>query len=176
LTIDLESGKANASEGHKVDAFANGELTVTSTRYPFCATGATNSDNSIRSGMALVPFQQDLNRLTLIVKGGPARAYQVTWGDETRTYSSAELAAGVNLADDFVVNPFSASFNRVDEAVMAKQAYETTQIKRVFHGQEGKADMVKAVERTEAERAPLVAAIVEAMTPVQHTIRLVAVE
>jgi len=176
FTVDLESGKAAASPGHTVDAFENGELKLTSTRYPFCAVGVTNQDNSIRSGIELVPFHQDLNRLLLVVTGGSAANYSVTWGDATKTYSAAELAEGVNLAADFQVNPFSAAFDQVDAAVMAKQVYETKQIKSVFHGDEGKANMDNAVQRTEAERAPLAEAVAAAVVPVKHTLRIVPVE
>ena len=34
------------------ESFTNHTLTVTSSRYPFCATGALDQDNSIRAGMA----------------------------------------------------------------------------------------------------------------------------
>jgi len=57
-----------------------------------------------------------------------------------RDYSAAQLTAGVNLADDFTVNPFSAAFAKVDAAVAEKQKYETRQIKELFHGPAGKAD------------------------------------
>lgn len=39
----------------------------------------------------------------------------------------------VIVAADFDVNPFSDAFNKVDKAVAAKQAYETKQIKQIFH-------------------------------------------
>lgn len=172
LTVDLSAGKAEASAGHTVESFKDSELSVTSTRYPFCATGETNSDNSIRSGMELVPFNQELNRFMLVVKGGTAAKYRVAWGTEIRRYSAEQLAQGVNLAADFAVNPFSEAFNRVDEAVKAKQEFETTQIKRVFHGEEGRKDMEAAVKRTEVERAPLAAAVAAAVVPVKYTIRI----
>ena len=54
--------------------------------------------------------------------------------------------------------------------------FETTQIKRVFHGKEGKADIEAAVRRTEAERKPLADAIRDAIKPVQHTIGVQAIE
>jgi lysophospholipase L1-like esterase len=174
ITVDLDAGKATATGGHTVDGFADGTVTLTSTRYPFCATGALDQDGSQRSGMTLVPFAKALDRLTLVVKGKPAASYQVTWGETSRTYTGAELAAGVNLADDFAVNPFSAAFKKVDDAVIAKQAYETKQIKEVFHGAEGKADIEKATQRTEAEREPLAAAVAAAVVPVQHRLRIVA--
>ncbi len=176
LTVDLGAQSAQASAGHTVEEFKNGELTVTSTRYPFCATGETNSDNSIRSGMELVPFNQELNRFMLVVRGGTAADYEVIWGGDKRIYPAERLADGVNLAADFVLNPFSEPFRRVDDAVKAKQAFETTQIKGIFHGPEGKRDMEVAVQRTEVERAPLAAAVAAAVLPVRHTIRIQAVE
>jgi lysophospholipase L1-like esterase len=174
ITVDLAAGTASASAGHHVDGFSDGVLHLTSTRYPFCAGGAADQDSSLRSGMTLVPFNQELNRLVLVVRGGSAGAYQVGWGEQSRSYTAAELAKGVNLADDFALNPFSAAFARVDAAVAAKQAYETRQIKDVFHGPEGKAGIEAAAARTEAERAPLAAAVTAALVPVAHAIRITA--
>ena len=172
FTVDLGSGQATASSGHTVDSFTNNTLTVTSTRYPFCATGALDKDNSLRSGMTLVPFNADLNRLKLVVTGGTGQNYAVTWGDETRDYSAAQLAAGVNLAEDFAANPFSAAFAKVAAAVAAKQNYETRQIKELFHGPEGNADAEATAALTEKARQPLANAIVTAFVPVTHTIRI----
>ena len=149
-------------------------LTITSSRYPFCATGPLDKDNSIRSGMTLVPFNADLNRLKLIVTGGTAENYVVTWGDATRDYSAAQLAAGVNLAEDFAMNPFSAAFAKVDAAVAEQQKYETRQIKELFHGPEGKADANATADLTEKARQPLANAVAAALVPVTHTIRIQA--
>ncbi len=170
--VDLGAGHATATAGHSVDSFTNGTLTVTSRRYPFCATGALDKDNSIRSGMTLVPFNAELNRLKLIVTGGLAANYAVTWGDATRDYSAAQLAVGVNLAEDFAANPFSAAFAKVDSAVFEKQKYETRQIKELFHGSEGQADPDGTATVTEKARAPLAAAIATAFVPVTHTIHI----
>jgi hypothetical protein len=174
-----------------------GELQIRSSRYPFCASGDLKRDDSIRSAMTLVPFNQELNRLILRVKNGNATKYQVTWGAELRVYSARELAAGVNLADDFAVNPFSEAFAKVDKAVAAKQSYETRQIKTVFHGlrQYKTADEIKDEElkrlyascnidgkwdkdlvagETEKTRAPLAQAIKDALVPVTHIIKIEA--
>lgn len=174
ISVDLKAGKAEAAGGHSVEGFAHGEVKIVSARYPFCATGTPDSDGSIRAGMALVPFNETLNRLTLVVKGGPAANYQVTWGGTTKAYPAEQLARGVNLAADFETNPFSAAFKKVDDAVGAKQSYETEQIKKIFHGPEGKADMEAAATATEAKRAPLAAAIQAAFVPVTHGIKIAA--
>jgi lysophospholipase L1-like esterase len=172
FTVNLDSHKATVSKGHKLVSFDDGVLTVSSSRYPFCATGEAGDADSIRSGMTLVPFNQELNRLMLVVKGGQAKNYQVTWGTASRTYSAQQLSGGVNLAADFPENPFSAAFAAVDQAVAKKQDFETQQIKKQFHGQAGKDDMEKTVADTEQERAPLVAAIKEAFVPVTHSLTI----
>ena len=124
--------------------------------------------------MTLIPFNEDLNRFVLVAKGGGAARYKVTWGAGSRSYSAEQLAKGVNLAADFVVNPFSAAFDKVDNAVAAKQAYETRQIKELFHGAEGRADKELTAQLTEKTRAPLAAAIRKAYAPVEHSVGIVA--
>ncbi len=176
LTVDLATQTATATTGHTVENFKDNTLTVTSTKYPFCASGEINSDNSIRSGTSLVPFFEELSRFRLVMRNATAAKYQIVWGSTTNTYTSAQLADGVNLAADFGVNPFSDAFKKVDEAVAAKQAFETHQIKTVFHSKEAKTDMDKAVAETEAVRAPLAAAIATAMTPVRHSIVMTAIQ
>ncbi len=133
INVDLKSNKASASKGHDVLSAQAGAVEIKSSRYPFCATGELNKDNNIRSAMTLLPFNQELNRLTLVAKNGTAQNYKVTWGTESKSYSAAQLAQGVNLAADFAVNPFSDAFKKVDAAVIAKQNYETKQIKQLFH-------------------------------------------
>jgi len=170
--VDLARNKLSASEGHQVESHSDGQWTLTSTRYPFCARGPIDDDGNIRSGMSLVPFNERLNRWTLRVNGLDAPMAMVHWGDFTRRLTREELATGINLVETFDANPFSNAFNRVDQAVAAKQAYETKQIKKVFHGPEGKADIDKAVEETESKRTTLVRAIQAARQPVTHTVRI----
>lgn len=187
--VDLNKNKMRTSSGHQLISSQNGEFTIKSSRYPFCAclppTTSTRNypacgaddpskDNSIRSAMTLIPFNQDLNRLTLMARKGPAQRYAVTWGTETRTFSAEELARGINLAEQFVCNPFCDAFAKVDAAIAAKQAFETKQIKERFHGPGAKTNMPEIVAETESERAPLAAAIKAAFVPVTHTIRIVA--
>ncbi|MGE5296156.1 MAG: SGNH/GDSL hydrolase family protein [Solirubrobacterales bacterium] len=174
ITVDLAGDKATASEGHRVLTSESGRVEIESSRYPFCATGPANNDGSLRSGMALVPFNAELNRLTLVIRNAPAKRYTIAWGETSKTYTAEELAAGVNLAADFEANPFSEAFKAVDEAVAKKQSYETRQIKDLFHGPEGQADMAMTAALTEKARAPLADAVTKAFAPVRHTIEIKA--
>ena len=170
VTLDLATGNAEASEGHEVRDSNRSSIQLRSHRYPFCATGDLDSDNSIRSGMTLVPFNQNLNRFSLKATNLTAKNYRVTWGSQSQIFSRSKLSAGINLADAFHENPFSEAFNQVDKAVGAKQAYETRQIKTLFHGPEGKTDPDLTARLTEKVRTPLAEAIRSAFTPVDHTI------
>lgn len=195
IQLDLATGQAEASAGHRIVSAQPQEIQIESTRYPFCAAGPTNEDSSIRAGMTFVPFNKELNRFTLSANNGTARSYKVSWGANSRIYTASQLAAGVNLADDFAINPFAGAFAKVDKAVAAKQAYETKQIKEAFHGlagkksaeevkdpelhelyalrtPDGKLDKDAVAQATEKKRVPLAAAIKEAFVPVTHTIRI----
>ncbi|MBN8249402.1 MAG: hypothetical protein J0L84_18405, partial [Verrucomicrobia bacterium] len=175
FTVDWASQQAAASAGHEVLSSKPGEWTFQSSRYPFCAPpGDLKDDNAIRSGMALVDFHNRFNRLRLVVTGAPAGRYDVTWGGATRTFTAEQLAAGILLPAEFATTPFDDAFKRVDEAVARKQAYETKQIKSLFHGEEGQTDMEATVALTERARAPLAAAIPASQTPVTHTLRITA--
>lgn len=194
LTVDLRRASAKASPGHTLVAAAGGEFVLRSSRYPFIACalpGGTNvtkppfpscetepgrESDSIRAALTLTKFDEELNRFTLVVKNARTKDCRVTWGGVTKVFASAQLRHGVNLAAEFPANPFSEAFARVDAAVAAKQAFETKQIKQVFHGEAGRKDMAAAVMQTESERAPLAAAIQAAFVPVTHTLRIEAVE
>ena len=196
FTIDLEGRKADASAGHAVVSSKDGAYQFKSTRYPFCATGDKTKDTSIRSGMSLVPFGKELNRLVLVGTHGGSKNYKVTWSRDStagpaakqaprgpglaaapaaartwsKTFSAEQLAKGVNLAEEFEMNPFSEAFAAVDAAVAAKQNYETHQIKEIFHGPEFKAETKAMLALTERIRTPLATAIKTAFVPVTHTI------
>ena len=171
IEIDVANQSAKATAGHEVLSFDGGMLKLKSSRYPFCAAGPADRDDSVRSGLTFVPFDEELNRFQLKMTGLTGLA-TVRWGGESRTYSPGQLERGVNLAAEFRDNPFVPAFERVKTAVAAKQAFETRQIKRVFHGARGKKDMETAVRETEAEREPLVKAVKRSVRPVTHSIQI----
>jgi hypothetical protein len=187
FTADLHRNTMKVSASHELVSAKDGQFEIRSSRYPFCACEPEGqaaasypvcgkddsaSDSSIRSAMTLIPFNQDLNRLTLVVKRSPTADCRVTWGSQTRTFSSEQLARGVNLAAEFPGNPFCAAFAKVDAAVAAKQAFETTQIKKLFRSPEAKTQMETIAAQSEEKRAPLAAAIKAAFVPVTFTIKI----
>lgn len=164
IDVDLSSKRARASAGHTIDAFDGKTVRVTSARYPFI-TSANRS---------LVPFDAEFNRFILKVSGAPrgSKGVRVTWGAETRSFSVADAARGINLAVAFNCEPFQTAFKQVDDAVLAKQAFETKQIKQDFRSPAARSDMEGVVRATEAERTRLVDAIHNAYHPVQHAITI----
>ncbi|MCC9641549.1 SGNH/GDSL hydrolase family protein [Rhodopirellula sp. JC740] len=176
LKINWTDGTASGDEHHQVtkkEGSVDGrEVTYMSSRYPFCAAGPTDNENSIRSGMTLVPFNETLNQFLLTVDSVPSAKMEIRWGDQAHVFTKDDLEKGVNLAEHFQVNPFSDAFKQIDQAVAEKQAYETVQIKKIFHGKEGKQDLDAAVKRTEAERDVLVQKIQDCIVPVSHTLVL----
>ena len=129
VTLDLASGKAEASNGHRVVSNDAGKMEIESSRYPFCFSGNENDPNGTLSILPHFPFNKDLNRFTLTVKNLQASAADVSFGNATKSFTKEQLAAGINLAAEFTQNPFVGPFNEVLNAVGQKQAYETQMIK-----------------------------------------------
>ena len=132
ITVDLK-GAAAATEGHKVLSSEGGKVELESSKWPFCFSGDEKSSAGTRSILPFSPFNQDLNRLTLVVKNLEADKAQVTWGAAAKVFTKAELEKGVNLAAEFIENPFSEGFRKLEAIVSQKQAFETTMIKQTIN-------------------------------------------
>ena len=176
FTIDLAAKTASADEGHAFRAELDGTYTFTSSRYPFCAEGLPNKDWSIRSGMTLVPFNRDFNRMTLKVIGLTAPRYRLSWMDaqnrveEWHTYAASDLTQGINLAEDFHHNPFTIPFRRMDDLILQKQTVESNETWHAWE-LEGK-PAAKGLAERELQRSELLKAIKRAFVPVVHNIRI----
>jgi lysophospholipase L1-like esterase len=176
ITWDAASDKAAARGGHEITNCGQGKISILSKRLPFSpGPGDVKSDASIRAGLALVPFDEDLNRFTLKITQASAPNYQVTWGNISKTFPAAQLVSGISLAREFEDHPLLPAFKHVWSAVEAKQAYETRQIKTLIHGPEGDADMEGTFAVTEKARGKLAAAVRDSLKPVNHEITIVAV-
>ena len=133
ITLDASKGEAAATDGHKVLSADKGKVELESARWPFCFTGDEKSSSGTRSITPFIPFNQELNRLTLVVKGLPSEKTKVTWGTATKSFARADLEKGVNLAAEFAENPFSEPFRKLDGLVSAKQSFETPMIKTTIN-------------------------------------------
>jgi lysophospholipase L1-like esterase len=184
ITLDLAGTDATATDGHKVlsKVIANhtGSVEIESTRYPFCFTGGNPADpNSQRGILEFIPFNQDLNRLTLIVKGGAGKL-KVTWGNASKEFDADQLAKGINLAAEFLDNPFSAAFASVHQKAQNQQNYETPMIKTWVHGlPQFKAELPEDADCFEKIIADmgkkdqkLIGESSAALSPVKHTIKV----
>src|SRR5690606_23198980 len=106
-----------------------------STRYPFCFSGDPSKPDATSGVIEFLPFNENLNRLVLEVRNIPAEAtaVAVTWGETTREFTREQAAAGINLAAEFLDNPFREPFAKVHEAVLRQQRYETPMMKDMLH-------------------------------------------
>lgn len=186
IAVDLK-GKATGSAGHKVLSSGNGKVELESTRWPFCFEGDGKSSGSTRSIVQFVPFNQDLNRLTLKVTGLDSAKAKVTWGSESKEFTREQLTAGVNLAAEFSKTPFDEAFSKLQNAVQAKQNFETQMIKsaitnfRNFAGLAKEdpeiAQATKALDKAlHARQAALDKAARQELVPVKHTMVVEAVK
>ena len=124
ITLDMQSGKSQATQGHKILSYAKGRLEIESTRYPYCFKGDPSGSGSPVGMLEFIPFQEELNRYLLVVSHPPAASMKVTWGKTSRTFTADQLKAGVNLAAEFLENPFSEPFDKVQAAVKQQQQFE----------------------------------------------------
>ncbi|MGB8354550.1 MAG: SGNH/GDSL hydrolase family protein [Chthoniobacteraceae bacterium] len=181
ITVDLAANQATGTPGQKVVSCENGTVTLESTRYPFCFQGDPDKPaNTTASVLKFFPFNDDLNRYMLIVKGIKGTKAKVTWGKESKEFAAADLEKGINLAAEFLANPFSAQFAKVDAAVQAQQALETSLVQQYLHNVPAFKDMapndVDSIDRIAAtgmkKTADLFDAAKALVVPVQHGIKV----
>jgi lysophospholipase L1-like esterase len=184
ITVDLGQSKATAGHGHKALSCSDGKVEIESTRYPFCFFGDPKTTGATSGILEFVPFNEDLNRFTLTVENAPAEKYKVTWGESSKEFSRDQLAKGINLAAEFIDNPFRAPFRKVEEAVREQQKYETGLVKSVvtklpdFHKlipEETAAIEKIAASGIQHDKA-LFKSAASAVTPVKHTLVIEAVK
>ena len=126
------NGAATASSGQTIVSYSNGAVVLDSAQYPFCYNydpTQYQGASGLASILPYLPFSQDLNRFVLTVTNLGASSANVSWGSQTMTFTSAQLAAGVNLAAQFTQTPFDATFAEVEAEILSKQEFEDFEIK-----------------------------------------------
>ncbi len=180
ITFDASAGKAEASGGHKVVSAQNGAIEIESSRYPFCFFGEPKDSNATTGIIEFFPFNQDLNRLKLVVTGATGNV-KVTWGKAEKTFPAADLAKGINLAAEFIDNPFCDQWKKVDSAIRAKENFETKLHKQILHEMasslkqdlpEEKEAIDRIVAAAEKKQKTLSDNVAALITPVKHSIRI----
>lgn len=184
ISVDFDSirgiVRAGASEGQKVVSVKGNSLDLESSRYPFCFFGNPKDPKSTAGITDFFPFNQDLNRYRLVVRGLRGTKAKVTWGSATKLFSTMELQKGVNLAAEFLSNPFSSSFAKVDASLRAQQDTQTLLIKTLLHNKSafkamalGQEDSVDRIAQAGIERdAALFKTAASLVVPVRHTITI----
>jgi lysophospholipase L1-like esterase len=181
ITVDMASGNAQATAGHKILSAMNGVIEVESSRYPFCFFGDPAKPKSTRGVIEFLPFNEELNRFILAAKNIDVDAEcEVTWGEAARQYTGADLAKGINLAADFLDNPFSGSFRRSEEVILKQQVFETTLTRRLLHNipdylryvPDAKEDLDNVIEKLCQRAKEMAAASSASVVPIRHSIKI----
>jgi lysophospholipase L1-like esterase len=184
-TINVKAGlnAATGSPGQEIVSCQDGTVTVKSTRYPFCFNGTPDSKNPETTAAitTVFPFNQDLNRYRLVVEGLTASKAKVTWGGTTKEFTAAQLAQGVNLASEFLVNPFVEQFAKVNQAVEKQEIQETVLSKYFMHGipmwesemaPGTEDDFNKIIAAGLQQHDALFKAAADLVVPITHTIKI----
>lgn len=182
IQVDF-NGASSAANGHKIMKSEGGKIVLESSRLPFGFTGDAKQTFGTRSITPFLPFNEELNRLTLTVKNAPAAKLKVTWGMDSRTFTKEELERGINLAAEYQNHPLLAAFLKVDAAIAAQQNYHTVMIKSVLTHHRSLAEfakddpeiataMTKIRDRLWAKEEQYHASVRAALpkTPVTHTL------
>jgi lysophospholipase L1-like esterase len=180
ITVDLAENRATASGGHRVLSFDGELLEIESARYPFCFYGDPHNPDSTRGILEVLPFNAELNRFQLIVTAAPSARLKVTWGEQSKIFLAGQLARGINLAEEFLDNPFSEPFQAVADAVRQQQQYETLGVRGLFPnfgGWEwvGRGSSGDEPDRRVAKARALEAVARAAVKPVKHSLKISAV-
>ncbi len=185
ITVDLAAKKATATDGHTIKAMDSDTVIVESTKYPFCFfpdannPGDDSSPNSMRGVLQFLPFNQDLNRFMLIVNGATGNV-KITWGKTSKEFPADQLAKGINLAAEFLDNPFMDQFTKVHRAVLAQQTFETPMTKAVVHSRlqyhdlpdDAEDAMNQLVDSATQDDGHLRDLAAKSVTPVTHMIKI----
>jgi lysophospholipase L1-like esterase len=175
--IDAANRSAAAGAGHRFLGVDGNAFRFRSVRYPFCSDGPPDRDESIPSGMTLVPFQETFNRWMLTLEAASATSHRVTWttpgeagGGEGRVFTGAQLARGVDLSGSYRCTPFQGPFRRIEERIRKKQAVE---VEETWHAWESESRTREAgLAEREAVRDAELDAIRQAFVPVDHVLRI----
>jgi hypothetical protein len=175
VNVNMSAGTAAASSGHTVVSYSNGTVILDSSIYPFCYNFDPNEyggTTGIASMLPYVSFSQDLNRFVLTVTNLGTPSANVTWGSQTMNFTSAQLAAGVNLPAQFTSTPFDATFAQMMAAIVNKEYFEDYETKGTsnYFGNDNGGNVDSNMITYQAQ---LDAGVKALIVPVRHSIVIV---
>jgi len=182
IDFDAASGKATATEGHQVVSSGPGEIVIESTRYPYCFTrGNDHQTGPTASILPYLSFNDDLNRYILKVNHLSTPKARITWGQQSKDFTAEQLSQGINLAAEFLDNPFVEPFAKVSKKSADKQNFEILFVKEYLGNNQptlsaelpDKGEAFKKVESGFREiHDALQKGVGDAIQPVKHTIKV----
>lgn len=185
IEFDAAKGQATATDGHKVLSAQPGEIVIESIRYPYCfQRGNDHATGPTASILPYLPFNEDLNRYVLKVSNLSTPKAMITWGRESKEFTAEQLAQGINLAAEFLDNPFAGPFAEVSKQTSAKQSFETLFLKDYMGKTQpelsavlpAKAEAFKQVEGGFRQiHDGLMDNVAATIVPVKHTIKVEAI-
>ncbi len=164
ITVDLAANTAKGTDGQKIISVDAGKVKIESSKFPFCFFGDPKAASATTGVIEFLPFNDDLNRYTLIVTGATTPKVKVTWGNASKEFATVDVAKGINLAAEFLDNPFCDRFQAVDAKVHDQQAAEVDIIRYAMHN-------LAAVKRQVPERNDLVQQITNELVKKDNSLR-----
>ena len=179
ITVDMASNTATGTPGQKIISMQDGAVQVESTRYPYCFQGDPKAADATSGIISCFPFNQDLNRYLLVVKGLTGTKAKVTWGNESREFPAADLEKGVNLAEAFAAHtPFDAQFMHVEDALWQQQLKQAIFIGTIVHNLDAYKEMApggpfdqlaEGIREQDRKNGAVARAL---FIPIQHTLKI----
>jgi hypothetical protein len=164
ISIDFTAGAAEGSPGQKIISYADNKLVVESSRQPFHFPAYPSGRPDPDPILKYIPFNDELNRYTLIVKNLPTARTKISWYDENHDYSSDDLAKGVNLTAAMLNRAFAGPSENVGAGSCAQQQQEWISGTALVQG--------KPDPQADAKREALLQAAKDRVKPLQRTIEI----
>ena len=129
IELDWAKGTVQTDPAQTAKVASKGRVEIESKRIPMVflddtAAGGGYPSVPCRYVLQHCPFNEELNRYMLKVRGLPNQSVRVTWGERSLVYTREQLEAGINLAAEFAENPFCPAMRALDKAVWSKQVFE----------------------------------------------------
>lgn len=132
ISLDLPAGKATSTPGQKLISTEKNGAVFEGTRYPFCFYDHIEVLANMRKVAEEMDFFNKHNRFILKAKLPEKGMYKVYWEmwnekvkrwsganwSKDKAFSSEELEKGINLAKEFIDNPFRAHFQNITSRIV----------------------------------------------------------